>query len=70
MSHRKKLANLIIWEMHRFSLQFPIAWENATKPIVWEEPRKLTLILYRSMGAFFPSDSHSMYGILHHMRNA
>ena len=34
------------WEKHRFSLQFPIAGENATKPIVWVEPEKLMLILF------------------------
>ena len=31
----KKIANLIIWEMHGFSHPFLIIRENATKPIVW-----------------------------------
>ena len=34
----------MIWEM--LSYQFPIAWENATKPIVWGEPGKLVIILF------------------------
>ena len=28
----------MIWEMLGFSHQFPMAWENATKPIVRGEP--------------------------------
>ena len=44
--HRKKLTNLIIWEMHGFSLQFRMTQENATKPIVRGEPGKLVLILF------------------------
>ena len=36
LQHWKKLTNLFMWEIHGFSHQFPIAWENATKPIVWE----------------------------------
>ena len=31
----------IMWEMHGFSHQFPIAWEKAGKPIEWEKPGKL-----------------------------
>ena len=31
----------IIWEMHGFSHQFPIAWKKAAKPIEWEKPGKL-----------------------------
>ena len=45
--HRKKLINLMIWrEMFGFSHQFPIAWENATKPIVWGESGKSVIILF------------------------
>ena len=36
----------IIWEMHGFSYQFPIARKNPTKPIVWGGPGKLVLILF------------------------
>ena len=31
----------MIWEMHGFSHQFPIAWEKAGKPMKWEKPVKL-----------------------------
>ena len=46
VSHKKKLTNVIIWEMHEFPHQFPILRENATTPIVWSEPGKLILILF------------------------
>ena len=29
------------WEMHGFSHQSPMAWEIAGKPIEWEKPMKL-----------------------------
>ena len=58
--HRKKLKNLIMWEMHGFSHQFLIARENATQPIVCGEPGKLVLILSPWYGCFFPSDFHPM----------
>ena len=32
--------------MQGFSRQFPVAWENATKPMLWGEPGKLVLILF------------------------
>ena len=32
--------------------------ENPLKPIVCGEPGKVVLILFHSMGAFFPLDSH------------
>ena len=44
--HRKKLTNLIIWEMHGISHQYPVAWENATKPIVWGRPGKLVIFFF------------------------
>ena len=61
--------NLIIWEMLRFFHQCPIAWENATKPTVWGEPRKLVIIFSPWYGYFFPFRFPS-YGILHHVGNA
>ena len=62
----KKLTSRIIWEMHGFSHQFPTAWENATKSIVWGKSGKLILILFPWYGCFFliewvlffPLDSH------------
>ena len=45
-AHKKKLTNFMIWEMLGFSRQFSIAWENATKPIVWGEPAKLVIVLF------------------------
>ena len=53
ISHKKKLINLIIQEMHWFSYQFPILLENATKPIVCGKPWKLVLILFLQYGCFF-----------------
>ena len=50
--------------MHRFSNQFPIIQENATKPIFWRKPGKLVLILCLLYGCFFPIGFFS-YGILH-----
>ena len=43
------------------SHQFTIAWENATKPILWEEPGKLVPMLFgnhASMAGFLSSDSN------------
>ena len=65
MLHRKQLTTLMIWEMLSFSHQFPIAWENVTKPIVWENLGNWQSYFSHSMVTFFPS-----YGILHHMGNA
>ena len=66
---QKKLTNLIVWETHWFSHQFPKARENASKHIVWGEPGKLLLILFPYYECFFPIRFPS-YGILHHMGNA
>ena len=44
--NRKKLTNLIIWEMHGFSHQFLTVRENATKPMVWGKSGKMILILF------------------------
>ena len=63
------MVYFIIWEMHGFSHQFPIARENATKPIVWEGPRKLVSILFPKYERFFPIWFPSC-GILHYMGNA
>lgn len=62
--HRKKLTNLIILEMHRFSDQFLITRENATKPILWRKSGKLVLILCLLYGCFF-SIGFLSYGRLH-----
>ena len=62
------MVYFIIWEMHGFSHQFPIVWENATKPIVWGKPGKLVIILFPQYGYLFPFRFPS-YGILHHMGN-
>ena len=51
--HRKRLADLIIWKMHGFSYKFPIAWENATKPIVGQETGTLVLMLFPKYGCYF-----------------
>ena len=37
----------IKWEMHGFSNQFPIAWENFVKTIKWENPGKLVPIRFQ-----------------------
>ena len=59
----------IICELHGFSHQFPIAWENPAKSIGLGEPKKLAPIFSLTYGHFssirFPS-----YGILYHMGNA
>ena len=49
-----------IWEMHGFPHKFPTVWENATKSMVWGKSGKLVLIIFHSMGAFFPSDFQPM----------
>ena len=51
--HRRKLTNVIIWEMHGFSHQSPTLRENATKPMVWEKSGKLVLILFPWHECFF-----------------
>ena len=58
----------MIWEMLGFSHQFPITWENATKPIVWGKPGKLVIILFPQYWQFFPI-RFPYFGILHHMGN-
>ena len=59
----------ITWEIHEFPQQFPIALENAAKPIELGKPGKLLPILCypianhfvsQSMDIFLPSDSHPM----------
>ena len=45
-SDRKKLTNVIIWEMHGFPHKFSTVRENATKPMVWGKSGKLMLILF------------------------
>ena len=62
------LVYLITWEMLGFSHQYPIAWENVTKPMVWGKPGKLIFILFPQYGFFFPIRFPSS-GILHYMRN-
>ena len=59
----------IVWEMHGFSHQFPVARANVTKSIVWGEPEKLILILLLQYGCFF-SIRFRFYGILYHMGKA
>ena len=43
---RETISSVSFWEMLVFSRQFPIAWENATKLIVWEKPGKLIIIFF------------------------
>ena len=59
----------ITWEIHGFPHQFPIALENAAKPIELGKPGKLLPILCnpianhfvsQSIDIFVPSDSHPM----------
>ena len=45
-SHKKKLTDVIIWEMHGFLHKFPTVRENATKPMVWGKPGKSITILF------------------------
>ena len=52
--------NLIIWEVHGFSHQYPIACENATKPILWGKLGNWYSYFSHSMGTFFPSNYHPM----------
>ena len=58
--HRKKLTDVIIWEVHGFPHKFSTVRENATKPMVWGKSGKLILYFSHSVGAFFPLDSHPM----------
>ena len=58
----------IIWKIHRSSHQYPMPLEKKTKPILWEEPRKLVPILLPKCGCFF-SIRFLSHGILHHMEN-
>ena len=44
--HRKKITNVIIWEMHGFPHKFTTVRENATKIMVWRKSGKLILILF------------------------
>ena len=46
IGHRKKLTNVVIWEMHGFPHKFPTVRENATKAMVWGKSGKLVLILF------------------------
>ena len=46
IGHRKKLTNVVIWEMHGFPHKFPTVRENATKVMVWGKSGKLVLILF------------------------
>ena len=58
----------ITWEIIGFSHQFLIAWENATKPILWEKPGIWTPILFPKYGWFF-TIKFPPYSTLHHMWN-
>ena len=69
VSHRKKLTDIIIWEVHGFPHKFPTVRENAIKPMVWRKSGKLILILFPYYGWFFLIRFQS-YGILLHMGNA
>ena len=56
-----KVSHISPWEARECSHQFTIAWENATKPILWEEPGKLVPMLFgnhASMAGFLSSDSN------------
>ena len=44
--HRKKLTDVIIWEMHGFLHKFSTVRENATKPMVWGKSGEPILILF------------------------
>ena len=62
------MVYFIIWEIHGFSYQFLIVWENATKPIVLAKPVKFVVILFPYYGRFF-AIRFPFYGILHHLGN-
>ena len=49
----KKLTNLIVWETHWLSNQFPKERENASKHMLWVKPGKLLLILFLYYECFF-----------------
>ena len=42
-----------IWQMYGFPHKFPTVREDATKPMVWEQSRKLILILFPWYGCFY-----------------
>ena len=54
------MVYFIIWEMHGSLHQFPKLRENATKPMVWGNSRKLILLFSHSVDDFFSLDSHPM----------
>ena len=66
--HRKKLTDVIIWEMHGFLHKFPTVRENATKPMVWGKSGGTDTHPFPIVWYFFPIRFPS-YGILQHMRN-
>ena len=75
----------IIWEIHLFSHQFPIAWEKAGESIEWEKPVKFVRgkilqnpsyvenlrnwFSYFSIVCCFFPIGCPSYGIFHHMGN-
>ena len=64
------MVYFIICEIHGFSHQFPVAWENAVKSIALVEPRKLIPIFSLTYG-YFSSIRFPFYGILcYHTGNA
>ena len=54
------MSDFIICEMHGFSHQRLIAWENAMRSIELGDPGKLVPIFPESMVTFLPSDSYLM----------
>ena len=60
------MVYFIIWKIHVFSHQFPIAQKKATKSIEWGKPQKLVLLEFLQYRCFFSIRLPS-YSILHHM---
>ena len=66
---RKKLTNVIIWEMHGFPHKFPQHGKMQQNQWYGESLGNWYSYFSHSMGAFFPLDS-LLYGILYYMKNA
>ena len=63
------IVYFIIYKMHDFPHQFPIAWKNAVKSIKFGEPGKLVPIFSPTYG-YISSIRFQSFGILYHMENA
>ena len=68
-SDRKKLTNVIIWEMHGFPHKFSTVQEMQQNPWCGESLQNWCSYFFPKYGCVF-SIRFPSYGILHQMRNA